>query len=32
MQDSGGGQCMMYAGWWMWAVYDVCRMVEVGSV
>ena len=32
MQDGGGGQCMVYAGRWRWAVYDVCRMVEVGRV
>ena len=23
MQDGGGGQGMMYAGWWRWAVYDL---------
>ena len=28
MQDGGGGPCMMYAGWWGWTVYDVCRTVE----
>ena len=32
MQDGGGGQCMMYAGRWRWAVYDICRTVEVDSV